>query len=276
MNKRASAILAASVVSLLTAAPTASATNMTPLVTCVEKTDTGYLAHFGYRNDEKTTVTRGIAVETGPYSWPRYRWLNMVFNGAWANTKAEVALIDRGQPETFLPGTHDDVFTAPFTSGTLTWALVGRFAVASAESPACPTPDPEPGPDPVVPTVTPPAETPPAPVVPAADTTVPPASTPAKVCTSRRVLTIRLRERKGQKIRSARVVFNKKTIAVSRRTTDGRVIAKIDFRKLPSGRFSVQIRAKLTTGKTRTYTRKYYTCKPKLGPANKLGSKTAL
>lgn len=281
MNTRLSAILAASAVSLLAAAPTASATNMTPLVTCVEQTDTGYLAHFGYRNDEKSTVSRSIAVETGPYSWPRYRWLNMVFNGAWTNTKAEVGLIDRGQPTTFLPGTHDDVFTVPFTSGTLTWALVGRFAVASAQSPACPTPDPEPepepGPDPVVPTVTPPADTPVAPAsTPAADTPVPPASTPAKVCTSRRVLTIRLRERKGQKIRSARVIFNKKTIAVSRRTTDGRVIAKIDFRKLPSGRFSVQIRAKLTNGKTRTYTRKYYTCKPKLGPANKLGSKTAL
>lgn len=99
---------------------------------------------------------------------------------------------------------------------------------------------------------------------------------PKKTCTSRRVLTIRLRERKGQKIKSATVSFQGKRISSSRRTKDGRVTTKIDFRKLPSGRFSVQIKVKLTSGKTKSYTRKYYTCKPKLKPSNKLSSKTAL
>ncbi|MFA9272746.1 MAG: hypothetical protein ACEQSX_18755 [Baekduiaceae bacterium] len=113
------------------------------------------------------------------------------------------------------------------------------------------------------------------------ETTPPPAVTAAappapRACESRRTLTIRLRERKGERISSARVVFNGKTIATSRRTSDGRVIAKIDFRKLPSGRFSVQIRAKFTNGKTRTYTRKYFTCEPKRPPSNNLESASAI
>lgn len=115
------------------------------------------------------------------------------------------------------------------------------------------------------------AETPaPAPVVVAA---APPAP---RVCTSRRTLTIRLRERKGERISSARVVFNGKTIATSRRTSDGRVVAKIDFRKLPSGRFAVQIRATFENGTTRTFTRKYFTCEPKRPPSNNLESASAI
>ncbi len=110
----------------------------------------------------------------------------------------------------------------------------------------------------------------PAPVVVAAAPAAP------RVCTSRRTLTIRLRERKGERISSARVVFNGKTIATSRRTSDGRVVAKIDFRKLPSGRFSVQIRAKFEDGTTRTYTRKYFTCEPKRPPSNNLESASAI
>lgn len=278
MTTRAPAVLAASAVALLAAAPTASATNMTPIVTCVDTTTEGYVAHFGYRNDETTTITRTVAKSEG-----KNAWLNLVYDGP-ANDWTTVvdATIDRGQPTTFLPGTHDDVFTVAFTGPAVTWALVGRWATATANSPACPAPE---DPEPEEPTPTP-EPTPPGPdvVVPAAGTPAPapaavvtPAAAPApKVCTSRRQLTIRLRERKGQKIRSARVVFRNKTIASSRRTKDGRVVAKIDFRKLPSGRFSVKIRVRLTNGKTRSYTRRYYTCKPKWGPANKLESKSSL
>lgn len=115
-----------------------------------------------------------------------------------------------------------------------------------------------------------PAPAAPAPVVTAAAPAAP------KVCTSRRTLTIRLRERKNRKIRSARVEFNGKTIATSRRTRDGRLVAKIDMRTLPAGRFSVKIRAKLRNGRTVTYTRRYFTCKPKLDPSNKLESAGAL
>ncbi len=272
MLKRVPVILAGLAAMALIAAPSASATNMTPLVTCVDKTADGYLAHFGYRNDETFTVTRTVARSEGKNSW-----LNFLYNGKandWTNVDDKT--LDRGQPTVFAPGVHDDVFTVPFTSGVLTWALVGRWATASADSPACPpkpTPNPEPQPQPQ-PQPTPPADT----TTPAAgtSTTTTGTSTTKKTCTSRRTLTIRLRERKGQRIRSAKVTFNGKVIAVSRRTTDGRVIAKIDFRKLPSGRFSVKITAKLTSGKTKTYTRKYYTCKPKLGPANNLGSKTSI
>lgn len=280
MSTRAPAVLAVSALALLAAATPASATDMTPLVTCVDQVDGGYVAHFGYRNDTGTTVTRSVAKSEG-----KNAWLNLVYDGP-ANdwTKVVDSTIDRGQPTTFQPGRHDDVFTVSFSGPQVTWALVGRWATATAQSVACerptvtePTPEPTPpstdtaAPPVVAAAVPAPAATPVA--VPAAA----PAGTPAKrVCTSRRTLTIRLRERKGQKIRSARVLFRNKTIATSRRTRDGRVVAKIDFRKLPSGRFSVKIRAKLTNGKTKTYTRRYYTCKPKWGPKNKLGSKSAL
>lgn len=276
MVPRALAIAATTTTAILVAAPAATATRMTPLVTCVEKTDAGYLAHFGYRNDESSTVTRTVARSEG-----RNAWLNLVYNGP-ANDWSSVndATLDRGQPTTFLPGTHQDVFTVPFTSGVVTWALVGRWATASAASPACTTPQPEPEPQPEPQPQPQPQPAAPAPPV-ATAAEVPAAAPPVtaagpRTCTSRRVLTIRIRERKGQRIRRARVIFNGRRIASSRRTSDGRLIARIDFRRLPSGRFSVQIRATLTNGKTRTYTRRYFTCKPKLGPANSLGSKTAL
>lgn len=279
MLKSASTVLAASATAVLLAAPIASATNMTPLVTCVETTSSGSVAHFGYQNNESSTVTRTVAKSEG-----RNSWLNLVYDGP-ANDWSKVvdATINRGQPTTFLPGRHDKVFSVPLTGAQVSWALVGKWATATPNSPACSTdPDPDPDPQPQ-PQPGPDAAPAPAPVgaqsapAPAPAVTGPPAAAAApRVCTSRRQLTIRIRERKGQKIRSARVVFRNKTISTSRRTRDGRVVAKIDFRKLPSGRFSVQIRARLTNGTTRTYTRRYFTCKPKLAPANKLGSKTAL
>lgn len=149
-----------------------------------------------------------------------------------------------------------DFYSCVRVSGTVRWTVEAPPITASspAAAPAPPAP----------------VAAPPAPVVSAS---APPAP---KVCTSKRRLTIRLRERKGERIRSARVLFRDKTIATSRRTKDRRLIAKIDFRQLPSGRFSVKIRATYKGGKVRTYTRRYYTCKPKLEPSNRLESKKAI
>lgn len=124
---------------------------------------------------------------------------------------------------------------------------------------------PDPAPTPAVTSETP------TPVAAAAPPTVTP-----RQCTSRRRLTIRIRERRGERIRTARVVFNGKTIATSRRTSDGRLVATIDFRTLPAKRFSVQIRATLVNGARRTYTRRYFTCEPKRPPSNNLESPKSL
>lgn len=124
-------------------------------------------------------------------------------------------------------------------------------------------------------TTTPPATTAETPAPTPTVTAQAPVAAP-QACLSRRTLTIRIRERRGEKISSAKVLFNGKTIATSRRTSDGRLVAKIDFRKLPAGRFSVQIRAKLAGGGTRTYTRRYFTCEPKRPPSNNLESPKAL
>jgi hypothetical protein len=121
-----------------------------------------------------------------------------------------------------------------------------------------------------------PAPAPPAPVVtPAPVAAAAPAATPQQ-CTSRRTLTMRIRERRGERIRSARITFRGRTIATTRRTSDGRLVARIDFRTLPAGRFSVQIRATLTNGQQRTYTRRYFTCEPKRPPSNNLESPRSL
>ena len=143
MLKRAPSILAATAVAGLALAPSASATDMTPLVTCVETTSTGAkIAHFGYRNNSPSPVTRTVA--TALPENPKIAWLNMIYDGP-ANNWATVdnATIDRGQPTQFLPGQHDDVFTVPMSGPVLTWALVGRWATASASSPASQTCNPK-------------------------------------------------------------------------------------------------------------------------------------
>lgn len=148
--------------------------------------------------------------------------------------------------QTEIPG----YFTCYIVSGQVTWTVLAA--------------DPAP-----VPPAAAVAETP-APVAAAA-----PAATPRQ-CASRRVLTMRIRERKRERIRSARITFRGRTIATTRRTRDGRLVARIDFRTLPAGRFSVQIRATLTNGEQRTYTRRYFTCEPKRPPSNNLESPKSL
>lgn len=158
------------------------------------------------------------------------------------STDATVTPCDDAQTEV------EGYATCYVVSGQVSWTVVA--------------PDPTPAPAPV-------AETP-VPVAAAAPTATP------RQCTSRRTLTMRIRERKDERISSARITFRGRTIATTRRTSDGRLVARIDFRTLPAGRFSVQIRATLTNGQRRTYTRRYFTCEPKRPPSNNLESPRSL
>lgn len=79
-------------------------------------------------------------------------------------------------------------------------------------------------------------------------------------CVSRRAFSIRLRERKGQKIASAVVRVNGKKVATRR---GKRLTAPVNLKGLPSGKFTVEITAKLKNGKTKKGKRTYNTCAKK-------------
>ena len=81
-----------------------------------------------------------------------------------------------------------------------------------------------------------------------------------KSCASRRAFTIRLRERKGEKIASAVVRVNGKKVATRR---GKRLTAPVNLKGLPPGKFTVEITAKLTNGKTKKGKRTYNTCAKK-------------
>jgi hypothetical protein len=76
--------------------------NITPIVECTTKHNGVNHSVFGYRNTGPATV---IAVGTGNHFTP--------------------GTPDRGQPTTFLAGTHINVFSAT-TSASLTWTLDGQ------------------------------------------------------------------------------------------------------------------------------------------------------
>ncbi len=138
-------------------------------------------------------------------------------------------------------------------TGTVTWTVVAPQQTTATVPPAT--------------TETTPAAT--APPVAAAAT--PPA------CLSRRgALTIRLRERPGNRIRRATVSFRGKEIAVAKRNRAGRLTATISFDGLPAGRFSLRIRATLADGTKVTFVRRYFTCAPKRPPSNNLDAPGAL
>lgn len=81
-----------------------------------------------------------------------------------------------------------------------------------------------------------------------------------KSCASRRSFSIRLRERKGQEIESAVVRVNGKKVATRR---GKRLTAPVNLKGLPSGKFTVEITAKLKNGKTKKGKRTYNTCAKK-------------
>jgi hypothetical protein len=84
---------------------------------------------------------------------------------------------------------------------------------------------------------------------------------PARTCVSRRNFTIRLREPRGVRLRTARISVGGRTATAVRRA--GRLTATVDLRGLPRGRFVVRIVATTQSRRTLTGTRRYRTCAPK-------------
>jgi hypothetical protein len=82
-------------------------------------------------------------------------------------------------------------------------------------------------------------------------------STP-RTCGSFRTFSIRVRQYKGERIVKVTITVNGKKVKVTKR--NGRFTAKIDLRKLPKGRYTVKITAKLKGGRTVKGTRRYFTC----------------
>lgn len=96
-------------------------------------------------------------------------------------------------------------------------------------------------------------------------------------CKSNRSFTIRLIERRGRLIRSARVFVRGRRVAVMRRRSDRRLVAVVDLRGLPKGKYRVVIRARLRNGKRARWVRSYRTCLDRvLPPSNDLDDPRAL
>ena len=108
-----------------------------------------------------------------------------------------------------------------------------------------------------------------APTQPTTTTTQPAASAPAaqggvlgtssRKCVSRRRFRIKLRVPRGERVVKAVVRVNGKRVLVRRGT---RLTSTVNLRGLPRGRFRVQIKLTLASGKTISGTRRYGTCTP--------------
>jgi hypothetical protein len=85
-------------------------------------------------------------------------------------------------------------------------------------------------------------------------------------CLSRRSFKIRLKEPRGDALRSAEVFLNGKRIQVR---TGERLTAPINLRGLPKGRYTVKIVAKTVLGKTIQGKRRYRTCATKRRGSNR-------
>jgi hypothetical protein len=99
---------------------------LTPVLTCMDKVATNtYKAHFGYNN----TSARSVQVPIGALNFfvplPK----------------------GQGQPTSFEPGNHPDVFTVNFSTrdgwDRLAWWLSGRRALATRTTPICAPPPPQ-------------------------------------------------------------------------------------------------------------------------------------
>jgi hypothetical protein len=87
--------------------------SLTPILECVEATDGGFLAHFGYDNPNAEPVVEP-------------------FENAFTPPPA-----DRGQPTAFAPGRVKDAFQVESNGGPLTWTLTGNHVMASKDSRLC-------------------------------------------------------------------------------------------------------------------------------------------
>ena len=124
---------------------------------------------------------------------------------------------------------------------------------------------------PLIPPPPPPPPPPSPPVVPKPPVVV------TTECKSNRNFTIRLIERRGRQIRSARVFVRGRRVAVVRRRSDRRLVAVVDLRGLPKGTYRVVIRARLRNGDRARWVRSYRTCLDRvLPPSNDLDDPRAL
>lgn len=98
---------------------------LTPVLECVEPLDAGgFLAHFGYDNENSALVSLPIS------SYPNVP--------AKLTNEFAPAPENRGQPTDFEPGTHSDVFQVQLGSNEkITWTLNGNEASASSDSKEC-------------------------------------------------------------------------------------------------------------------------------------------
>ena len=67
-----------------------------------------------------------------------------------------------------------------------------------------------------------------------------------------------------------------KRVAIMKRRSDDRWVARVDLRGRPPGRYTVELRATLRDGRKLSWTRAYRTCTWKLAPSNKLSDPGAL
>jgi hypothetical protein len=97
---------------------------------------------------------------------------------------------------------------------------------------------------------------------PAVTSSTSPATLPAtRSCASRRNFTIRLHDPRGpERLVSAQIFVNGRRVAVRR---GKRLRSRVDLRGLPSGRFTVRVRARTDRGRTLVATRRYRTCVPR-------------
>jgi plastocyanin len=85
-------------------------------------------------------------------------------------------------------------------------------------------------------------------------------------CISKRRFQIRIREPRGTKIKTATVLVNGKSVAVTKRRINGKLrhTADVDLRGLARGSYEVEINAVTDKGKRLRGTRTYRTCADKL------------
>jgi hypothetical protein len=86
-----------------------------PILECVETTEGGFRAHFGYDNPDLGADMIPIGPRNGFSPPPE----------------------NRGQPTLFLPGRRSDVFQVDFDGTDLVWTVADRSVTATRSSTPC-------------------------------------------------------------------------------------------------------------------------------------------
>ena len=91
--------------------------SLTPTFQCLRRNpDKSYTAYFGYNNNN----TSSVFISTG------------------ANNRFSPSPEYRGQPNIFLPGNHQNVFSVNFNGDNLSWYLAGQSITVNKNSTPCP------------------------------------------------------------------------------------------------------------------------------------------